>query len=362
MITQYQITSSAWTQITAAGKSGICWLDDDNEEAGDRADVRLWHGSTPDDNSISIARRVIRAKSNNDILSFVASSYTDIYYARCATPGATARLCVESDGIGTQIGISDVSIQDQTSFPIEYYLTNKIQDVTIANPIAIEDHHVNLAAGHGFVVGNFLEIKYIDSVNGIMRHFQGEVTVVNVNQITVMPSLDFNVVLANIVSAKRTNADFAPSAAAALLSPIEFDIAPVDGLSYDITALTVAMILATAGDDGLFGNIPKLANGMYFGAEHKEGAVVTKCFHLANVRDNADFRIYCGPANVVYTTRSGGQGSFGVAAEKQFNGMGNLGVVVRLNSEKERFYVAVHDNLTGITRLRMKVRGHVVED
>lgn len=33
MITQHNITGSAWTAITSAGQSGTCWLDEDNDGA-----------------------------------------------------------------------------------------------------------------------------------------------------------------------------------------------------------------------------------------------------------------------------------------------------------------------------------------
>lgn len=256
--------------------------------------------------------------------------------------------------------LADVYIQDQTSFPIEYFLTRKIQDVVLAANVAIESNYIDLVAGHGFVVGNYIEIKYDDGVS-IPRLFQGEVIAVNVNQITVMPSIDFNCDTAFILSSKRTDARM-NGLTASIDDPIEFDISPVDNLSYDMTAISVSMILETNPDDGLFGDQPELQYGAYFGyKEIDDLGEEQNVVHLANVRNNSDFRIYCGPQNVVYTTRSSGGGSYGFSAEKILNGQENYGVVARLSGTKQFFYVSIHDNI-GVVRMRIKIRGHVVED
>jgi len=262
--------------------------------------------------------------------------------------------------VGEVDNTRDIYIQDQTSFPIEYFLTQKIQDVVLAQNVDVESHRIDLEAGHGFVVGNYIEIKYDDGLS-LPRLFQGEVIAINVNQITVMPSLDFNVDTQFILSSKRTSAAMQQLAGATIDAPVEFDLSPVDNLSYDLTAITVGMITATNPDDGLFGDQPKLVNGMYFGyKELNDQQEEENVIHLANVSDNGDFRIYCGPQNVVYTSRSSGGGQYGISAEKIFNGQNNYGVVARLSGSKQYFYVSVHDNVN-VVRLRMKVRGHVVE-
>lgn len=255
----------------------------------------------------------------------------------------------------------DVNIQDQTSPPVEYFLTHKIADVQIAANVSLESHYIDLVSGHGFTVNEFIEIKYNDGLNR-PRHFQAIVAAVNVDQITVMPSLDFDLDTAFVVSAKRCDADFSNYPAATVDNPVEFDLSPVDGLSYDLTAITVGMILGTQPDDGLFGNIPKLPFGIYFGFKVFDGITESNVFHNANVQDNSDFRAYCGPQNVQYTVRSGGGGDFGLSAEKKFTGMDNYGVAVRMTGNNQYFYVSLHDDVSGIDRLRMKVRGHIVEE
>lgn len=97
MINQYTVIGSDWTVITTAGQSGTCWLDDDNEQSGDKADVRIWHtsGVAPGADEITKAKRVIRPSYNDDVLVITADSATDVFYARCKNAGESAILSVD---------------------------------------------------------------------------------------------------------------------------------------------------------------------------------------------------------------------------------------------------------------------------
>ena len=95
MITQYTITGNAWTQITTAGQSGTCWLDEDGDGAKGTTEVRVWHGETaPDASKFTEGRRVYKPQGNSDVVIMDADSGVDIYYARCAA-GAEATLTVD---------------------------------------------------------------------------------------------------------------------------------------------------------------------------------------------------------------------------------------------------------------------------
>lgn len=95
MITQYSLTDSAWTPISAAGQSGTCWIDQDDDGAGGTAEVRIWHGtSAPDASKFTEGVQVYKPKANNDVMVLSADSANDIFYARCAT-GATATITAD---------------------------------------------------------------------------------------------------------------------------------------------------------------------------------------------------------------------------------------------------------------------------
>ncbi|RPI63105.1 MAG: hypothetical protein EHM48_02985 [Planctomycetaceae bacterium] len=95
MITQYQITDAGWTAISTAGQSGSCWMDDDNGGTGTfAADVRILHAAAEPGVATSVGKRVLRTKSNNDVLILDADGAWDIFFAR-AMPGKPGLLSVD---------------------------------------------------------------------------------------------------------------------------------------------------------------------------------------------------------------------------------------------------------------------------
>ena len=97
MITQYSITASAWTAITAVGESGTCWLDEEDDGAAGTVDVRIFHsdGVTPSVGDLTKAKKVYKPRGNNDVIVISADNGSDIYYARCVTAGDTAIITVD---------------------------------------------------------------------------------------------------------------------------------------------------------------------------------------------------------------------------------------------------------------------------
>lgn len=92
MITQYPITATAWTAISAAGESGTAWLDEENDGAAGQVDVRIYHtnGGVPADAKITEAKRIYKPSGNDDVMILGADNATDIFYARCVNDGDTA--------------------------------------------------------------------------------------------------------------------------------------------------------------------------------------------------------------------------------------------------------------------------------
>lgn len=96
MITQYTITGSSWTPISSAGQSGSCWLDEDNDGAIGKVDVRIVHGtSSPEAGDTTIGKRVYKPNGNDDLCFISADSPSDIYYAKCQNAGDQAIISVD---------------------------------------------------------------------------------------------------------------------------------------------------------------------------------------------------------------------------------------------------------------------------
>ena len=73
-----------------------------------------------------------------------------------------------------------VIIQSQTESLFQYYLINELKtDITLTSIVNVDDEIINVSAGHGFVVGDYLVIRQGDIFE------QTQVVDVNVNAITV---------------------------------------------------------------------------------------------------------------------------------------------------------------------------------
>jgi hypothetical protein len=96
-ITQYTITGSSWTAITAAGKNCTIWMDEDGDGEAGAVDVRIMHSvsGAPAAGDVSKGKRLHKSNSNTDILSCVADNALDIVYARCLS-GSQAIISVDS--------------------------------------------------------------------------------------------------------------------------------------------------------------------------------------------------------------------------------------------------------------------------
>ena len=138
-------------------------------------------------------------------------------------------------------------------------------------------------------------------------------------------------------------------------APIKFQTYPPNGLKWDLTRFIADMILTSGADDGKFGNLAQLANGEYFGFE---SPAFTQ--YALTVFDNGDFR--SSAFDVLYTSRSGGGGDFGMATRKTSSGQDKLGVTVRLDGAlSDTFNKYTQDDLQLLIRYRIKIMGHIVD-
>jgi hypothetical protein len=136
---------------------------------------------------------------------------------------------------------------------------------------------------------------------------------------------------------------------------VEFSISPAGltaGVEWDITRMIIAMTHPAAGDDGLFGDLAALTNGVYLRIENG-----TK-YNLFNARENAHFAEQGFDTD--YEARSGKAGVFATRSRITFNGPDKRGVVFRLSASTSDKYVAiVRDNLSALNGYRTMIQGHI---
>lgn len=135
-----------------------------------------------------------------------------------------------------------------------------------------------------------------------------------------------------------------------------FQVGPKGDFRWDITRQMVSMVLATKGDDGLFGDLTKLENSQYF---RKENGITSQ--NLFTVKENSDYA--AEGFDLRYPDRSGGQGEFGMSARVSYNGPDKSGVVIRLDgATNDNYRTVIRSDLQLLGRYRIKIQGHVVQD
>jgi hypothetical protein len=245
-------------------------------------------------------------------------------------------------------GAIPVNVQDQTTPPVDLYFIQAIGDpTTLAADIIVGDTDVEVTSAADFSIDSYMGIFCPDAE----RFYFGTVLAVNGTTITVDTPVDFAFHAGdNVISATR---DLEVSGS--LASPEIFQVsgAGSGALEVDITRIIVSMILDSQPDDGLFGNVAKLDNGIVL--RRVDGTTR----NIWNVKENGDFATLA--YDVTYTARTVPQGSYGMRCRYTFAGQDKHGVAVRL-SAGDSLQILVQDDLTDITQLRILAAGHVVTD
>ena len=278
---------------------------------------------------------------------------------------------------GSNVAVDKVSyvdnyLQDQTSPPVEHWLTYQNESVIVQANVDKGDNTIILNAGAGSTIvgiennGYFLEIRYVNHDNQIpiTRFYQAEIVTYtdNVTSVTVEMDtpLDFNIDTTYIESSYIVDANASRvSVNATTANRLTMCTFPPDDLGWDLTRLMVAGIFDREPDDAKFlDQSTPLTWGIYFGFESP-----TYSKYLANVKSNAGFR--SSAYDVQYITRSSPQSSYGISVRKTFGGQDKYGVVVRLTGNQDKFCVWLQeswDTGNGLPDdVRFKIMGHEVE-
>ena len=79
-----KVTGAAVVAITAVGKQGTAWLDENNLDAAGPADIRVYHtdGAAPSAATVRLlGKRLYRPIGNFDVMQLGIDTGSDIYYA-----------------------------------------------------------------------------------------------------------------------------------------------------------------------------------------------------------------------------------------------------------------------------------------
>lgn len=253
---------------------------------------------------------------------------------------------VIADSIGNQAKSFDVYLQDQSTDIIDLYLCHELDTVILAADALIDTRTAAFEPGHGFVVDQWACIRS----NGYW--YQGRVTAVAGNNVTF--DTPFNQTYTDGSSVRRVSPEMNVDGS---VNRVIFAMGPAPGKRWDITRFSVALRDDAAMDDGKFGGLNQLANGLVVRAKKEE-----KYTNIFTARNNSHLAEQSSWFEYTDATL-GPAGQYGFKMNRGLSGQENNGVVIRLDGDKgEQLQAIVQDNLTGLTYIRIIAYGHVVED
>jgi hypothetical protein len=242
-------------------------------------------------------------------------------------------------------GGSPVNVQDQATPPIDALFSQSISNFTIsadavASGITTLNHTFTATAGHGIIVGD--EIILLDTEAG--RALQATVVAVAVNDITIDRPIDHSFAAADTLGRIVTSQ---MAVVGSLVAPQIFSIRAGDNPS-DLTRFLITMLDDASMDDGRFGGLPALTNGLVLRIVN--GFQKT----MLNFKTNGDIKQFCYDLN--YASRAP-SGQFGLSARITYAGQDKHGVVLRIATGDVVQWV-VQDDISALLSMRISAQGH----
>ena len=245
-----------------------------------------------------------------------------------------------------------VNIQDQTTPPLDFYFIQANgAPSTLAAATAIDDTTISVT-GNIISVGDYIGI--FSGTSGEGRFYFGEALAVagaGPYTITLDIPLDFAFDSGDpvISTTRELNVDGSTTSQS-------YNVTvggPSGDVEVDITRIIISMICSSQPDDGLFGNLSELTNGIVLRRTNGDTR------NIWDAKSNSDLAVLA--YDVTYTQRTVPQGSWGVRCRYTLAGQDKHGVAVRL-AVGDSLEMIVQDDLTGLTQFRVIAAGHIVTD
>jgi len=242
-----------------------------------------------------------------------------------------------------QNGGVPVNVQDQTSEIIDLYMCDDRGSTNPTSGIDLDDTEITVDDITGAGVGDCMNI----SENG--RTFQAIILSIVDSTITFNAPSD----QAFTTSADVCFGEWNMNVNGASASKI-YRIAPPAGAEWDIVRIIIGMSDNVEMDDGKFGGISSLTNGVVLRV--KNG--YTK--NVFVVSDNGGFRERS--FDIIYADKAPA-GTYGFGCRRTFGGQSKNGVTIRLNGDNgDELQLIIQDDLTDLLKLAIVCQGHTVTD
>jgi len=255
--------------------------------------------------------------------------------------GTEQLACVEANG-----GLA-VNIQDQTTRALDLYFGNLTDSTTLSAQADPEDTTLTLTDTTGFEDGKTVGVFSAEDPDIFYLGVQIGAPVGQV--ITIDRPIDRTLTVASTVAAVDVNMAVDGSGGNTQI----FQVGPVGPGSEQIIDITRIMGVITDGssmDDGKFGGIDALENGIVFRLNNH---VIQ---NIWGAKTNGDLALLSFDAQ--YTEKAPA-GENGFRFRNTFAGQSKHGVALRL-IPGDTLEILIQDDLTGLTNFNMMAQGHFV--
>lgn len=238
-----------------------------------------------------------------------------------------------------------VNLQDLITRALDLDFIRSEGQTTLTADAGVGDQVINVTDATGIVAG-----KTIGLSSGTTNFYFGQVLSVDALAVTLDTPIDVAFPSASAVvdvGDRRLNVNGSAG------SPIIFQVGPrASTVVMDIVRIMGLFTDATAMDDGKFGGLDALINGVFL---RLNNGVMSNYW---NVKSNGDLSLLS--FDTMYTDKAPA-GQFGYRFRNSYAGQDKHGVIIRLGLG-ETLELVVQDDLTGLLDFRMMAQGHVFEN
>jgi len=280
-------------------------------------------------------------KNRNFILFIIL-----LFYSLTIASASMYTVDLRSSAVVESNGALAVNIQDQHSLALDLFFIQQQEITTLSLNATENNNEITLTDITGFTDGTYVGIF---SATGIF-YFGEQIGAAAGNTITLDTPLDKNFTSGSFVIAATRNLNVNGA-----ITPQVFQVGPVGGqtgVEIDITRIMGYLQDNAAMDDGSFGGIGALTNGIVL---RQNNGVMNNYW---NAKTNGELALFS--FDFTYTTKAPA-GSYGARFRNSYAGQEKHGVTIRLEPG-DTLELIIQDDLTDLQDFKLMLQGHIVTD